>query len=150
MVNLFKVGLLCSSLILQELSVWHIMWDGVGTLRQSYVQNITNKNFFLGFGPWGKGFSGWQCYHKVVFRSRRFAHVSPKGCLLLKTPRSERVTEELKLSLFFEKKNLMISSGYPMGTHQISQEKNDTRHKMKCTCLWASCFSKCLMRFYTL
>jgi len=40
-----------------RMSVCHIMWDGVGTLQQSCVHNITNKNFFLGFGPWHERFS---------------------------------------------------------------------------------------------
>jgi hypothetical protein len=107
---------------------------GLGLCNNHMCRTSQIRTFFLGFGPWGEGFSGWQCYHKVVFRSRRFAHVSPNGCLLLKTPRSEsvlRVLPSIKIIIiFWEKKShdtQWVSNGYSSDLAR----KNDTRHFIK-------------------
>lgn len=113
-----------------RMSAWHIMWDGVGTLQQSCVHNITNKNFFLGFGPWHESFSGWRCYHlegqQGGFRSMCPPKSVPRGAYFWKLLILKALLRIKIVIIFCEKK----FSWYPMGIQQVLiryHEKKMTR-----------------------
>jgi hypothetical protein len=155
MVNLFKVGLLCSYLILQECLLDILCGMELGLCNSHVCTTSQIRTFSLDLGL---GMKAFQVDDVITLRANKVvsevcAHPSRcQGVLTFENSSFWRRYWELKLSLFFAKKNShdtqWVSNRY---SSDITRKKwHEAFHKMECTCLWAFSFSKCRMRCYTL